>query len=48
MLSHYNNMRGKGEQAQKQVRIETTADEVELEPTGEDVFIASGCWHAAA
>ena len=41
MLSHYNNEHGKGEQAQKQIRIESTGDEVELEPTAEDVQIAS-------
>ena len=39
MLSHYNKEHGKGEHSQ--VQIETTDDEVELEPTAEDVKIAS-------
>ena len=37
MLSHYNKEHGKGEHSQEQVQIEITDDEVELEPTAEDV-----------
>ena len=41
MLSHCNNEHDKGVQAQKQFRIESTDHGVELEPTAEDVQIAS-------
>ena len=41
MLCHYNNEHVKGEQAQMQFRIESTDYKVELEPTAEDVQIAS-------